>query len=126
MRTLFLRGMTAGKSCAPDIERLPAPGFRHIVKLPHGALRAPDKEKRTADPLPAVRRVILEIDRCRCPVILADRVHRPGIPVAAKVFLHHRFFCRPLVMQKGYEVEFALIKEAAIGNWKKFRGQFGY
>ena len=30
------------------------------------------------------------------------------------------------IMQKGYEVEFALIKEAAIGNWKKFRGQFGY
>ena len=28
------------------------------------------------------------------------------------------------IMQKGYEVEFALIKEAAIGNWKKFRGQF--
>ena len=24
------------------------------------------------------------------------------------------------IMQKGYEVEFALIKEAAIGNWKKF------
>ena len=30
------------------------------------------------------------------------------------------------IMQKGYEVEFALVKEAAIGNWKKFRGQFGY
>ncbi|MDR3766251.1 MAG: PTS sugar transporter subunit IIB [Butyricicoccus sp.] len=30
------------------------------------------------------------------------------------------------IMQKGYEVEFALIKEAAIGNWRKFRGQFGY
>ena len=30
------------------------------------------------------------------------------------------------IMQKGYEVEFALNKEAAIGNWKKFRGQFGY
>ena len=30
------------------------------------------------------------------------------------------------IMQTGYEVEFALIKEAAIGNWKKFRGQFGY
>jgi PTS system mannose-specific IIB component len=30
------------------------------------------------------------------------------------------------IMQAGYEVEFALIKEAAIGNWKKFRGQFGY
>lgn len=30
------------------------------------------------------------------------------------------------IMQAGYEVEFALIKEAAIGNWKKFRGQFGF
>ena len=30
------------------------------------------------------------------------------------------------IMQKGYEVEFALIKESAIGNWKKFRGQFGF
>ena len=30
------------------------------------------------------------------------------------------------IMQKGYDVEFALVKEAAIGNWKKFRGQFGY
>lgn len=30
------------------------------------------------------------------------------------------------LMQAGYNIEFALIKEAAIGNWKKFRGQFGY
>lgn len=30
------------------------------------------------------------------------------------------------IAQNGYEVEFALIKEAAIGNWRKFRGQFGY
>jgi len=30
------------------------------------------------------------------------------------------------IMQKGYEVEFALVKETAIGNWKKFRGQFGF
>lgn len=30
------------------------------------------------------------------------------------------------IMQAGYEVEFALIKEEAIGNWKKFRGQFGF
>ncbi|WP_196598674.1 PTS system mannose/fructose/N-acetylgalactosamine-transporter subunit IIB [Pectinatus frisingensis] len=30
------------------------------------------------------------------------------------------------IMQAGYEVEFALIKEKAIGNWKKFRGQFGF
>ena len=30
------------------------------------------------------------------------------------------------IMQAGYEVEFALLKEEAIGNWKKFRGQFGF
>ena len=30
------------------------------------------------------------------------------------------------IMQVGYEVEFALIKEEAIGNWRKFRGQFGF
>ena len=30
------------------------------------------------------------------------------------------------IMQKGYEIEFALVKETAIGNWRKFRGQFGY
>ena len=30
------------------------------------------------------------------------------------------------ITKKGYEVEFALLKETAIGNWKKFRGQFGY
>lgn len=30
------------------------------------------------------------------------------------------------LMQAGYNIEFALIKEAAIGNWKKFRGQFGF
>ncbi len=30
------------------------------------------------------------------------------------------------IMQAGYEVEFALIKEEAIGNWRKFRGQFGF
>jgi len=29
-------------------------------------------------------------------------------------------------MAAGYEIEFALVKETAIGNWKKFRGQFGY
>ena len=30
------------------------------------------------------------------------------------------------MMAAGYDIEFALIKEAAIGNWKKFRGQFGF
>lgn len=30
------------------------------------------------------------------------------------------------IMQKGYNIEFALLKEEAIGNWKKFRGQFGF
>ncbi len=30
------------------------------------------------------------------------------------------------LMAAGYEIEFALVKETAIGNWKKFRGQFGY
>ena len=30
------------------------------------------------------------------------------------------------ITKAGYEVEFALEKEAAIGNWKKFRGQFGF
>ena len=30
------------------------------------------------------------------------------------------------IMQKGYDIEFALVKESAIGNWKKFRAQFGY
>ena len=30
------------------------------------------------------------------------------------------------LMQAGYNIEFALIQEAAIGNWKKFRGQFGF
>ena len=30
------------------------------------------------------------------------------------------------IMKAGYEIEFALVKESAIGNWKKFRGQFGF
>lgn len=30
------------------------------------------------------------------------------------------------LMQAGYNIEFALVKETAIGNWTKFRGQFGY
>ena len=30
------------------------------------------------------------------------------------------------IMKAGYEVEFALLKDEAIGNWKKFRGQFGF
>ena len=30
------------------------------------------------------------------------------------------------LLAAGYNIEFALIKEAAIGNWKKFRGQFGF
>ncbi len=30
------------------------------------------------------------------------------------------------IMQKGYSVEFALLKDEAIGNWVKFRGQFGF
>lgn len=30
------------------------------------------------------------------------------------------------IMAAGYNIEFALIKEAAIGNWRKFRGKFGY
>jgi PTS system mannose-specific IIB component len=30
------------------------------------------------------------------------------------------------IMQAGHQVEFALIKEDSIGNWKKFRKRFGY
>lgn len=30
------------------------------------------------------------------------------------------------IMKAGYNVEFALLKEEAIGNWTKFRGQFGF
>ncbi len=30
------------------------------------------------------------------------------------------------LMAAGYNIEFALVKETAIGNWKKFRGMFGY
>ena len=30
------------------------------------------------------------------------------------------------IMNAGYNIEFALLKEEAIGNWKKFRGQFGF
>ncbi|MDD3745754.1 MAG: PTS sugar transporter subunit IIB [Anaerostipes sp.] len=30
------------------------------------------------------------------------------------------------INQEGYEIEFALVKEASIGSWEKFRGQFGY
>ena len=30
------------------------------------------------------------------------------------------------IINAGYEVEIALLKEEAIGNWKKFRGQFGF
>ena len=30
------------------------------------------------------------------------------------------------IYQAGYEIEFVLIKEASIGSWSKFRGQFGF
>ena len=30
------------------------------------------------------------------------------------------------ISKAGYEIEFALIKEASIGTWDKFRGQFGF
>ena len=30
------------------------------------------------------------------------------------------------IMNAGYSIEFALLIEEAIGNWKKFRGQFGF
>ena len=30
------------------------------------------------------------------------------------------------LMAAGYDIEFALVKETAIGNWTKFRGQFGF
>ena len=30
------------------------------------------------------------------------------------------------IMKAGYEIEFALVKESAICNWRKFRGQFGF
>ena len=30
------------------------------------------------------------------------------------------------IMQTGYNVEFALVKDEAIGNWKKFREKFGF
>ena len=31
-----------------------------------------------------------------------------------------------IISKAGYEIEFALIKEASIGTWDKFRGQFGF
>lgn len=30
------------------------------------------------------------------------------------------------IYKKGYKIEFALVRETAIGGWEKFRGQFGY
>lgn len=30
------------------------------------------------------------------------------------------------LMKSGYNIEFALLKEEAIGNWKKFRSKFGF
>ena len=30
------------------------------------------------------------------------------------------------ISKKGYEIEFALIKESSIGTWDKYRGKFGY
>lgn len=30
------------------------------------------------------------------------------------------------IYKKGYKIEFALVRETAIGSWEKFRGQFGY
>lgn len=30
------------------------------------------------------------------------------------------------LMAAGYSIEFALVKETAIGNWTKFRGRFGF
>lgn len=30
------------------------------------------------------------------------------------------------IYKAGYDVNFALLKDVSIGNWKKFRGQFGY
>jgi PTS system mannose-specific IIB component len=30
------------------------------------------------------------------------------------------------IYQKGYKITFALVRETAIGDWSKFRGQFGY
>ena len=30
------------------------------------------------------------------------------------------------ISKKGYEIEFALIKESSIGTWDKYKGKFGY
>ena len=30
------------------------------------------------------------------------------------------------ITKKGYDVEFALLKETSIGEWPKFRSKFGY
>ena len=30
------------------------------------------------------------------------------------------------IYKKGYKITFALVRETAIGEWPKFRGQFGY
>ena len=61
-------------------------------------------------------------------VIIGPCNDRPGATSAGQQSGDHQPEADALeaIMQKGYEVEFALIKEAAIGNWKKFRGQFGY
>ena len=30
------------------------------------------------------------------------------------------------ISKKGYDIEFALVKESSIGEWPKFRSKFGY
>ena len=64
--------------------------------------------------------------------ILVDKGFKPGVgtviigPCNNQSITQDEAQALEDIMNAGYEVEFALLKDEAIGNWKKFRGQFGF
>ena len=83
--------MTAWQSVPVHIARLRAPALQDVEERSHGAIFAPKKEQGRLDPLLTVGRVMIQIDTRRGPIILADRMTRRGIAVAATIFVRSNF-----------------------------------
>src|ERR1700733_15199849 len=82
--------MPAVECVAAHVLRALAPRCEHVVESTDDALGAPEREQRRRNRASGIgiRRVEFETDPGGGTIILAGRVYRGGIAIAAQVFRH--------------------------------------
>jgi len=78
--------VTTRQGPAFDLSCLFSPRLENVIEGTDRAVCAPDGKQRRLDPGVRILGIVLEIDGCGGPVILADRMTGRGIIVAPKVF----------------------------------------